>query len=136
MNQPDLTLYPDEKHKLEMAQAELVRRFEFTTSSGMGEQARADFTQAAKTEFGKVGFDVSVDWQQIHQATTGQPTGVWVPQIAIEGRSRPEEEHDHDRHQWGVVKGLADGQAGYVREDGSHREDPISKIILPKGTKK
>ena len=34
------------------------------------------------------------------------------------GRNKVEEETDHDRVQWGVVKGLADGQPGYVREDG------------------
>ena len=126
MTQPDLSLYPDEKHKLEMAYAELSRRFEFTDGVD-----RSLFNEAAATEFAKAGFTVTVDWQQIYKDES--PTGVWLPNIIIEDRVKPEDDHDHDRHQWGVVKGLADGQAGYVREDGSRREDPISKIILPKG---
>jgi hypothetical protein len=56
---------------------------------------------------------------------------VWLPQVEVIGRSRPEEETDHDRVKWGVVKGLADGQPGYVRADGTKHEDPKSKLILP-----
>jgi hypothetical protein len=97
---------------------------------------RAEFTQAAKEEFGKVGFEVSVAWKQVYEKNTSPlvlteeiPTGVWIPYVSIEGRITKEEETDHDRFKWGVVKGLADGQPGYVREDGSKREDPIKKII-------
>jgi hypothetical protein len=130
--QSDLGIYPDEEAKLKLAYAELSRRFEFE-DSWQGDSQRAAFNEVAHTEFAKAGFVVTVEWKQIVKAKTGEETGVWIPKIIIEGRTRPEEETDHDRFQWGVVKGLADGQAGYVREDGSRREDPKSKIILPKG---
>ena len=135
MSSPDLNIYPDEMVKLQLAQTELERRFEFATSL-IGDAQRAEFADAAKTEFAKAGFEVSVEWKQLYEkeehpllVNREVPTGVWFPYINIEGRVKPEEETDHDRFQWGVVKGLADGQKGYVREDGSKREDPIKKII-------
>lgn len=130
--QPDLTLYPDEQRKIEVVLAKLSN-FEF--GRGEAEDKRL-FEMAAHTEFGEIGLKVSITWQEIYKESPlskqgAIATGVHLPQVEIEGRVTNEEETDHDRFKWGVVKGLADGQPGYVREDGSKREDPISKIILP-----
>jgi hypothetical protein len=131
MTTPDLTIYPDETAKLALAQERLSRAFEF---SAFTESTRRIFESAAQTEFGKAGFSVHVEWKEIHEKKPdrdeGTPTGVWLPTIEIVGRTTAENETDHDRYRWGVVKGLADGQAGYVREDGRKTEDPLKKLIL------
>ena len=54
----------------------------------------------------------------------------YLPRLIIESRIKPLTEVDHDRMRHEVVTGEADGQVGYMREDGSRREDPISKKIL------
>lgn len=124
MTQPDLQLYPDENHRLELAKERLARQFEFTH---MTETNKRIFDMAAHNEFGEAGFTIEIDWKEIYKG--GEPTGMWLPHLAVTGRNKSEQETDHDRMQWGVVKGLADGQPGYLREDGSKREDPIKKII-------
>lgn len=127
---PDVgDIYPDEEHKLREAEARLQARFEFTT--GFGSTDRRLLEQAAAELFGEVGWKVHVTWKEI-LTKSGTSTDVWLPGIELVGRVKPEEELDHDRYKWGVVKGLADGQAGYIREDGTLREDPKSKLILPK----
>lgn len=130
MSAPDFDLYPDEQRKIQLALAKLGQ-FEFTQGT---QTDRKIFEMAAHNEFGEIGFTINITWQEVyHQAqiegALPQPTGVWLPNVEIEGRTRKEDEHDHDRHKWGVVKGLADGQPGYVRADGSKHEDPIKKII-------
>lgn len=135
MSAPDFQLYPDEQDKIKHVLDKLAT-FEF--GKGDADDKRL-FEMAAHNEFGEIGLEVNVTWQEIYrespfaEAGVGIPTGVYLPQVEIAGRVKPESETDHDRFQWGVVKGLADGQPGYVREDGSRREDPIKKIILPKG---
>lgn len=133
MTSPDLNIYPHEQHKIQLAYEKLSSQFEFTPIKS--ETDRTIFEMAAHNEFGEVGFKVEITWQQLwkKEVVGGQPThvptGVWMPGIEITGRNKVEAEHDHDLHKWGVVKGLADGQPGYVREDGSKREDPIKRII-------
>lgn len=124
MTQPDLTLYPHEEIRLNLALEKIQRQFEFTK---LGETDKRIFEMAAHTEFGEAGFLIDITWQQIYQGI--EPTGVWLPGVEVTGRNKAESEHDHDRHRWDVVKGLADGQPGYVREDGTKHEEPIKKII-------
>jgi hypothetical protein len=136
VSHPDLEIYPDELFKIQGVQSKLERQFEFTPIKGDAD--KTIFEMAVHNEFGEIGFQVSITWQQIYhkEVVKGNeipvPTGMWLPGIEIIGRNKVEQEHDHDRHKWGVVKGLADGQPGYVREDGTYREDPLKKIILPK----
>lgn len=131
MISPDLQIYPDEQHKIQYVYEKLSRQFEFTPIKG--DSDKKIFEMAVNNDFGEIGFLVTVTWQQVWQKKNEVPipTGVWLPGIEIIGRNKKEEETDHDRFKWGVVKGLADGQSGYVREDGTYREDPIKKIILP-----
>jgi hypothetical protein len=127
MTSPDLDIYPDEQGKIQYVYEKLSRQFEFTPIKG--DSDKKIFEMAVNNDFGEIGFRVVVTWKQLYEG--GIPTGVFLPGIEIIGRNKNEQEHDHDRHKWGVVKGLADGQAGYVREDGTYREDPIKKLILP-----
>jgi hypothetical protein len=55
---------------------------------------------------------------------------VHLPHVELVGRNRSQGETDHDRVRYGVVHGLADGQKGYIRADGSKHEDPIRRDIL------
>ena len=70
---------------------------------------------AAHNEFGEAGFTIEVDWKEIYKNSL--PTGVWLPHIEITGRNKQESETDHDRIRYGVVKGLFDGQPGYIRAE-------------------
>lgn len=126
----ELTLYPDEYTRVAAALERIQRQFEFT---GGSETDRRIFEMAAHNEFGNAGFQIEVNWAEVEEVTPeggliGR-TGVYMPGIEIIARNKAESETDHDRMRWGIVKGLADGQAGYVREDGRRTEDPIKKII-------
>ena len=123
MTQPDLEIYPDEYDKLARAFKDL-ERFEFTYA---GDADRASFEQAVHSKLGEVGFTANVTWGEITKG--GTSTGVLLPSVEITGRTRPEEETDHDRLQWGITKGLADGKPGFIREDGTLHEDPKKRII-------
>lgn len=110
----------------------LSNAFDFTT--GFRESQKPEFEDAARTEMSKIGIEARINWQQIMKKNPlgfAEPTGVWMAGVEPIGRTRKESGTDHDRYQWGVVKGLADGQQGYVREDGTKHEEPIKKIILP-----
>jgi hypothetical protein len=127
MTSPDLDIYPDEQAKIQYTYEKVCRQFEFTKIKG--DSDKKIFEMAVNNDFGEIGFRVVVTLKQLYEG--GVPTGVFLPGIEIIGRNKNEQEHDHDRHKWGVVNGLADGQKGYVREDGTYREDPIKKLILP-----
>jgi hypothetical protein len=122
----DFEPYADEKPKVIKALEKIQRQFEFTP---LNETNKRIFEMAAHNEFGEAGFRVQVTWQEIYKENL--PTGVFLPGIEVVGRNKRELETDHDRVKWGVVKGLADGQSGYIREDGSKHEEPKSKLILP-----
>lgn len=125
MTSPDLQIYPDEKIRLATALERIQRQFEFTKFT---ETDKRILEMAVSNEFGEAGFLADVTWKELYENEL--PTGVWFPQIEVSGRNKQESEHDHDRTRWGVVKGLDDGIAGYVREDGSKHSDPIKKLII------
>ena len=52
-----------------------------------------------------------------------------VPSISIVGRTQREESTDFERMQQEIVSGELDGQVGYLREDGTRREDARKKDI-------
>ena len=116
--------YPDEYPKLQRAGELLQRRFHNTVFT---EETMNQFMQAAAELFGEAGWRIGVDWDQAVHPATGE--SVTLPKIIFQERISPEEETDHNRVQWGVVKGLADGQPGYVRADGSKHEEPRKKLI-------
>jgi hypothetical protein len=116
--------YPTEIPKIHHAFSELTRRFsnkKFTDSSV------DEFRRAAVELFGQAGFEVDVAWDEVRQ--NGIATGLYMPEVTICGRIRNEIETDHERMQWEITHGLLDGKAGYVREDGTLREDPKKKQI-------
>lgn len=129
--QADFQPYPDELMKIGEVMAKLQSAFDFTS---FNDTNKAILDIAAHEEFAKIGIEVRVNWQEIMKksplAIAGVvPTGVWMPGIEPIGRTRDESETDHDRVAWGVTHGLMDGQAGYIRADGTKHEEPIKRII-------
>lgn len=116
--------YPTEIPKIHHAFSELTRRF---ANTKFVDSSVDDFRRAAVELFGQAGFEVDVAWDEVRQ--NGVPTGMYMPEVTISGRIKTETETDHDRMQWEITHGLLDGQAGYVREDGTLREDPKKKQI-------
>ncbi|ACH62181.1 hypothetical protein MYRNA_214 [Mycobacterium phage Myrna] len=121
-------IYPSELPKVQAAFKTLQDRFAQKVVEDPLEAANA-FNQLAVNEFGDIGFEIEVEWHEASENPFGEAK-MYVPRINIVGRTRKETEIDHDRMQHDIVTGKADGVAGYIREDGSEREDPIKKIIV------
>lgn len=117
--------YPDELPRIKDAFERLSALFSHTPyTDAMQDQLGA----AANDLFGKAGFTVEVEWYGTKFAGLETPTK--VPRVIITGRVKPEAETDHDRIRFGVVTGLADGQPGYIRPDGTLSEEPRKKDIV------
>lgn len=120
---PDVDPYYDEFAKLKHVGEQLQGRFRNTV---FNEDTMNQYMHAAAEMFGEVGWKVGVTWDQ---AVTMTGEAITLPTINFVGRITPEPETDHERLQHNVVHGLADGQEGYIRPDGTKREDPRKKLI-------
>lgn len=118
-------VYPSELKKIKAAFDKIQAEFANTPMNSTNMRL---FDMAAATELGEIGFTVEVEWYQV--GTESLMTETYVPRIVLTGRNKKETEVDHDRMKWDITHGLADGQAGYIREDGSKREDPIRRDII------
>ena len=97
------------------------------------------FEEQAKERCAEIGFLVEINWTWDNPETGEMSPTVaddpednniyWLPQLQIVDRIAKLTEIDHDRFRHEVVTGEADGRVGYMREDGTHREDPKSKPI-------
>ena len=121
-------IYPSELPKVQAAFKRLQDTFAQKLVDDPQEAAEA-FNQMAVNEFGAIGFEIEVEWHQASENPYG-PATMYVPRINIVGRTRKETEVDHERMQHDIVTGLADGQPGYIREDGTEHEEPIKKVII------
>lgn len=97
--------------------------------SGEEPWTERQFETAARNMFGEIGFEITIEWMQAMDPDTGEELDFKAPSVAISGRVEKEEQRDHDRLKHEIVTGQADGQAGYIREDGSRHEDPKRKLI-------
>lgn len=98
--------------------------------SGEEPWTERQFEQSAQNLYGDAGFEITIGWMQAMDPETGEELPFKAPEVTIVGRVKKESERDHDRLKHEITSGMADGQAGYVREDGSRREDPIKKVII------
>jgi len=121
---PDTEPYPSERFRLRHAYEQLSRRFANTPLTDTNLDC---FLRAAADLFGEAGFTVDVGIDQVYQ--NGRPTGLFIPEVTVTGRVVHQTEQDHDRIQWEVREGLADGVKGVIREDGTRTEEPRKKII-------
>lgn len=121
-------IYPSEVPKVQAALQRLQETFARKLVDDP-QDAASHFNQMAVNVFGEIGFEVEVEWYEAKENPLG-PATMYVPRVSIVGRIRKETEVDHERMQYDIVTGKADGVAGYIREDGSEHEDPIKKIIV------
>jgi hypothetical protein len=121
---PEVEPYPSELPKIKRAFAKLQRRF---WHSKFDEATVDQFHRAALDLFAEAGFTIGIVWDEVHE--NGKFAGLYLPTITIMGRVNKEEETDHDRLQHEITHGLADGQPGYVRADGTLHEDPKKKNL-------
>jgi hypothetical protein len=98
--------------------------------SGEEPWTERQFETTAMNMFGEIGIEIQINWLQAYDPETGEELDFKAPEVIPVGRVSKETERDHDRLQHEIVTGVADGQAGYIREDGTKREDPIKKIIV------
>lgn len=121
----DVEPYPSELPKIHHAYSELTKRF---ANTKMDDNSIDLFHRAAVDLFGEAGFSVDVAWDEVrHQ---GIPTGLYMPEVTITGRTTRETETDHDRLRHEIRAGLADGKPGVVDPNtGEWKEEPKKKII-------
>jgi len=126
IEQPFIEPYPSEYPLIHHAYAELDRRF---SNTKMTDSSIEQFNQAALTLFGEAGFEIDVAWDEVRQ--DGQPTGMYLPQITLIGRTiKKETEVDHDRMKHEVRAGMADGKPGVVDVNtGEWKEESKKKIL-------
>lgn len=122
----DIEPYPSEIPKIKRAFERVQNEF---TNTPLTASSQRHFEQAARNLFGEAGFEITIEWREIADAT-GTSLGVTLPKIALSGRVKPETETDHDKLRHDIVKGLVDGKAGYIREDGKLHEEPKKKLII------
>jgi hypothetical protein len=123
----DFEPYYDEIPKIHAVFGKLNRIFAW---SGEEPWTERQIETAARNLFGEIGFEITFEMLQAMDPETGEELPFKAPNIQISGRVIKEKERDHDRLRDNIVKGLGpDGQAGYIREDGSKHEDPIRKMI-------
>lgn len=122
----DFEPYYSEIPKIKAAAEKLNKIFAWA-----GEEAWTErqYETAAQNLFGDAGFEITIEWLQAVDRETGETLPLKVPNVTITGRVKKESERDHDRLKHEITAGMADGQAGFIREDGSKREDPIRKTI-------
>lgn len=123
-----LEIYPSELPKIKATLADLQSRWLQKTVSEPTDAAEA-FNQQAANEFLAIGFEVEVNWLQAEENPFAPGVPLYVPEVNIVGRTKKESDVDHNRLQWEVTHGLVDGKVGYIRSDGSEREDPIKRTI-------
>jgi hypothetical protein len=131
-----LEIYPSELPKIKATLAHLQSFWNQKRVSDPADAA-AEFNQMAVNQFGEIGFTVEVEWSEARDAegnvnnpfAAGVP--LYVPQVAISGRTRKEEEVDHDRLKHDIVHGLADGKKGWIDPNtGALKDEPKKKLII------
>ena len=122
---PDVEPYPSEFPKIKKVFERIQAEFANTPMTSTNQRL---FEMAVSNQFGEIGFTTEIEWYQMG-LDEDDLIPMFIPKVRITGRTKHETETDHARLQWEITHGLADGQKGYIREDGSKREDPIKKII-------
>lgn len=118
--------YYSEIPKIKAVSERLNRIFAWT---GEEPDTERRFEAAAHNLFGEAGFTIDIEWMQAMDPETGEELPFKAPSVTLTGRVDKEEERDHDRLKYEITAGMADGQAGFIREDGTKHEEPIRRII-------
>lgn len=137
-------LYDSEKVLVRQIQQAMMLKHTFRGISTLEdeESAKRAFTEEATNRCAEIGFGAEVLWTWESDNPDDDPPQspwvsddpnnfdlIWYPRIVITERFDKGFQFDHERQQREVASGVLDGQPGYIREDGSKREDPIKKQI-------
>lgn len=127
--------YPSEMPKIKDAFARLQSMWLQKRVDDPADAAEA-FNQQATNIFGEIGWKVTVEWLEARNedGTPNNPFAdgvpLYVPSISLAGRTKVEEETDHDRMQHDIVHGLADGKKGWIDPNtGQLKDEPKKKLI-------
>lgn len=118
-------LYPSEINEIKVLSARLQRKFGFKK---MTDNVRSEFVKEVEGEFEKIGLRAQITWS-LDVSGNNDNSIFHVPTVSIAGRTERNKETDFDRIQSEIVDGEADGQLGFLREDGTRREDARKKNI-------
>jgi len=135
--------YPSERNAVLSIKHQLMSELAYKPDTLLftTDMMKRQFEERAKDRCAEIGLIVSVmwTWDDPEDPDNFSPTVgdneddtniYWLPKMIFEGRINKITEIDHDRMRHEIVTGEADGQPGYVREDGTKREDPIKRNIL------
>lgn len=120
-----IELYPSEMNEVKLLSARLQRKYGFKQ---LTQSVRDEFTKEVEGEFEKIGLRARVTWTVDVSGDTDMDL-FHIPTVSIVGRTERNKETDFDRIQREIVDGELDGKTGYIREDGSRREDARKKDI-------
>ena len=135
-------LYPSERNAILSIKHQLMSELAYQPATILftDDMMKRQFEERARNRCGEIGFIVSVQWTwddpetgEFSPDVADDPNDfsiIWRPRLIIEQRVKKLTEVDHDRMKHEIVTGEADGQAGFMREDGSKHEEPIRKTIL------
>ena len=126
MSEAEIEPYPSELPKIKKAFERLQQEF---ANTPMTSSSKRHFDLMASNLFGEAGFKVNVTWREL-ASVDGSSLDVHQPLVTLIGRVKPETETDHDKLQWDIVHGLADGKKGYIDVNtGTLKEEPSKKNI-------
>lgn len=125
-------LYPSEANAMKAIRVTLMQKHSFKGVMTVDQEdaIKRVFEAEARSRCADIGLVVSVQWDADCSDDPDDWNLYWNPRLIAESRVHTLDETDHDRMGWEITHGVADGQEGYIREDGTRREDPIKKDIL------
>lgn len=138
-------LYDAERLAIINVRTDMLRKHSFrgVTTVREEDEIKRRFTEEMRGRCAELGFEVEVEWNweseerdaegiPLHQSPCVSSSSAdgnlyWLPRVVFVGRMEKMGEFDHDKQRDQVISGLLDGKAGYIREDGTFREDPKRK---------
>lgn len=114
----------DERNAIKRVNEALERTLAKMTSFDIPDQMK--YETEAINRYNEIGYEIDITWERLPSPLPSLTA--LQPLITILGKLF-QHETDYDKIKHDIVTGRVDGQAGYVREDGTLREDPKKKTI-------
>lgn len=102
------------------------------------EQLKSSFAREMRNRCAEIGLITDVEWAWEDEKTGAMSPNVsddpadnnlyWNPRVVVTGRTDKIEEFDHDQMKFEIQHGVLE-EPGFIREDGTVREDPKKKDI-------
>ncbi|OBY33482.1 hypothetical protein [Mycolicibacter kumamotonensis] len=136
-------LYDSEKKALRGIVAALMQRHSFrgVLTVDQEDAVKRTFAEEARERCAEIGLVVDVlwTWEDENNPDNFSPNVsddpddknlYWNPKVVVVARTDKLPEYDHERQKHEITSGLLNGDGGFIREDGSKRDDPIKKLII------